>query len=102
MKDERGIFYYPAPQNHRIHMYVRESFGSVEFRMYNADYPEVWERHGWIPYEEIELAADEYKRRGRNADPMLLYDLDVAKRLIIDEGPGLSAGAAGTSPGTSH
>lgn len=86
MKDERGIYYYPAPQNNRIRMYVRESFGIVEFRMHNLDYPEVWERHGWIPFEEIEMAAQLYKERGRGADPMALYDLGVAKRLLADEG----------------
>jgi len=99
MKDERGLYYYPAPQNTRIKMYVREQFGTVEFRMHNHDYPEVWERHGWMPFEEIEAAAQMYKERGRDANPMLLYDLNVATRLIADEGPGVEPE---TPPGTGH
>ena len=86
MKDERGLYYYPAPQNTRIKMYVREQFGTVEFRMANLDFPEVWERHGWLPYEEIEMAAALYKERGRGQDPLVLYDLNVARRLIGDDG----------------
>ncbi|GFK95207.1 hypothetical protein NNJEOMEG_03065 [Fundidesulfovibrio magnetotacticus] len=86
MKDERGLYYYPAPQNTAIRMYVRESFDVIEFRMFNREYPEVWERHGWIPYEEIEMAAEMYKQRGRGTNPLELYDLDVARRLLIDEG----------------
>jgi len=86
MKDERGLYYYPAPQNTRIKMYVRERFGTVEFRMANLDFPEVWERHGWVPYEEIEMAAELYKERGHGQNPLILYDLNVAKRLIADEG----------------
>ena len=88
MKDERGLYYYPAPQNTRIRMYVREQFGTTEFRMFNADYPEVWEKHGWIPYEEIEMAAQMYKDRGRDANPMLLYDINVANKLLQDERDG--------------
>lgn len=94
MKDERGLYYYPAPQNTRIRMYVREQFGTVEFRMHDLDKPEFWERHGWIPYEEIEMAAAHYKENRRGADPMALYDLNVAQRLIVDEGPGASATAS--------
>ncbi len=86
MKDLRGLYYYPAPQNTRIRMYVREQFGTVEFRMFNADYPEVWEKHGWMPFEEIEMAAQMYKDRGRDVNPMLLYDITVAKQLLQDSG----------------
>jgi len=84
MKDERGLYYYPVPQNTRIKMYVREQFGMVEFRMANLDFPEVWERHGWIAYEQIEMAAERYKERAQGRNPLVLYDLDVAKRLIAD------------------
>ncbi len=88
MKDQLGLYYYPAPENHRIRMYVRERFATVEFRMWNADYPEVWERHGWIPFEDIQAAAALYKEKGRGTDPMLLYDLNVAKRLVADDAAG--------------
>ena len=86
MKDQNGLYYYPAPQNTRIRMYVREQFGVVEFRMSNVDYPEIWEKHGWMPFEEIEMAAQMYKDRGRDANPMLLYDINVATKLLQDEG----------------
>ena len=32
MKDSQGIYYYPNPADKRVRMYVRESFGQVEFR----------------------------------------------------------------------
>lgn len=86
MHDERGHYYYPAPENKRIRMYVRKSFGAVEFRMHNLDLPEVWERHGWVPYEEIQRAAAMYKERGRNADPLLLYDMRIAEELLREAG----------------
>jgi hypothetical protein len=88
MKDDQGLYYYPAPQNKRIRMYVRQRFGSVEFRMKNDDLPEVWERHGWVSFDELQQAAAKYKERGRELNPMLLYDLDVATKLLRDEGGG--------------
>lgn len=85
MKDADGLYYYPAPQNTRIRMYVRERFGTVEFRMRNDDYPEIWDRHGWRPYEEIQDAAALYKERRRGSDPLVLYDLNVARELLSRE-----------------
>ncbi|WP_027183642.1 hypothetical protein [Desulfovibrio inopinatus] len=84
MKDQRGHYYYPAPQNRKVKMYVRRQFDQIEFRLHNDDYPEVWEKHNWVPYDEIKSAAEKYKERGRNADPLQLYDLDVASRLLND------------------
>ena len=43
--------------------------------------------HGWFQLPpDIEAAAEEYKKRGAGADPLGLYDLNVAKRLLADEG----------------
>ena len=50
-------------------MYVRLSFGAVEFRMRNDDVPEFWERHGWVAYDEILNAAKLYKERGPGPEP---------------------------------
>ncbi|GAB6038525.1 hypothetical protein JCM15519_30840 [Fundidesulfovibrio butyratiphilus] len=86
MKDDRGLYYYPAPENKRIRMYVRKIFGAVEFRMHNLDLPEVWDRHGWVPYDEIQRAAALYKERGRAANPLLLYDLRIADQLLAEAG----------------
>ena len=86
MKDSLGIYYYPNPADKRVRMYVRESFGQVEFRLWNREHPEIWERHDWIPYADIEAAAAEYKKRGAGADPLVMYDVNVAKRLLADEG----------------
>lgn len=46
MKDDKGIFYYPFPQNRRVRMYVRQSGGTLEFRMWNADDPVLWGKRG--------------------------------------------------------
>ncbi|WP_147818758.1 hypothetical protein [Salidesulfovibrio onnuriiensis] len=86
MKDERGIYYTPSLQDPGTRMYVRENQGQVEFRLWNPYHPEAWEKHGWLPYAVIEAAAEKYKERGTDRNPLALYDLAVAKRLIEDEG----------------
>lgn len=86
MKDALGIYYYPNPAEKRVRMYVRKRYGQVEFRLWNQEHPEIWERHDWIPYEAIEAAAAEYRNRKSGNDPLEMYDLDVARRLLADEG----------------
>ena len=54
--------------------------------MWNSEHAEIWERHDWIPYDAIEAAAAEYKARKAGTDPLEMYDLNVAKRLLADEG----------------
>ena len=83
MQDKNGIFYYPYPENKRIRMYVREQEGSIEFRLANADHPEIWERHGWIDMDIIKRGAKIFKeeRKGK-ADPTAIYDLETAWFLI--------------------
>jgi hypothetical protein len=67
MKDERGTYYYPFPNNRRVHMYVKESEGAVWFRLWNADDPQLWEQHDWVPHGAILKAADMYT--GKAFDP---------------------------------
>ncbi len=86
MKDERGVYYYPSPADKRVRMYVRFRYGEVEFRLWNRDFPEIWDGHDWIPYDAVVAAAQAYRERGSGADPLAMYDLDVAKRVLQDEG----------------
>lgn len=84
MKDERGLYYHPSMQDRDVRMYVRESEdGVLEFRLYNAKFPEIWERHEWLPLDVVRTAARMYRNADRN--PLALYDEDVASRLIQDE-----------------
>lgn len=85
MKDDRGLYYYPSLQNRRTRMYVRETNGHVEFRLWNQDDPDIWERHQWIPREVVEKAAEMYKDRDPKRNPLGLYDLDVAKAVIQED-----------------
>ncbi len=85
MKDERGIYYHPTPRERAVRMYVRERYGDVEFRLWNRDHPRIWEGHDWIAYDDIRAAAAQYAKRGTGADPLEMYDLEVAKRLLQDE-----------------
>jgi hypothetical protein len=80
MKDKKGLYYYPFPQNKRVRMYVREAEGTIWFRLWNADDPEVWEEHGWVPYGAIEQAAAMYKQGAFN--PNQAYDIQVAEMLL--------------------
>ena len=57
MKDAKGLYYYPFPQNKRVRMYVREVEGTVGFRLWNQDDPELWVQHGWVSHEAIQQAS---------------------------------------------
>lgn len=85
MKDDMGLYYYPDPSDTKTRVYVREGAAGVEFRMWRADHPEVWERHEWLVYNVILAAVSMYKERGSGADPLAFYDLNVAKALLEDE-----------------
>jgi len=90
MQDDKGLFYYPFPQNKRVRMYVKEEEGSLWFRLWNADDPKLWDDHGWIPYGAVKRARELYKARaksqdkGQGFDPEKAYDPEVA-RLILKE-----------------
>ena len=84
MKDQLGLYYYPNPADKRVRMYVRRRYGQVEFRLWNGEHPEIWDGHGWVPYDAIEEAAAEYRTRKTGVDPLEMYDLNVAERLIAD------------------
>lgn len=84
MKDERGSYYTPSLQHPEVRMYVRENEGTIEFRMYNRQEPIIWEKHQWVPYPAIEQAAAMYKERGTGRNPLSLYDLDIAKKLLSE------------------
>ena len=86
MQDERGLYYHPQPGNANMRVYVRYGDDkAVEFRLWQADYPEVWEKHAWIPLEVIRQAAQLYRERDNGPaqdDPLALYDETVAKALL--------------------
>jgi len=89
MRDEHGLYYHPQPGNPKARVYVRAGDDNeVEFRLWQADYPEVWEKHEWIPLDVIREAARLYRERGSAAaggDPLTLYDEAVA-RVLLREG----------------
>lgn len=85
MKDNNGLYYHPDPSDIKTRVYVREGHLGPEFRMWRADYPEVWEKHGWLSREVIAAAADMYKQGGSGADPLIFYDLNVARALLKEE-----------------
>ena len=83
MKDDKGLYYYPFPQNKRMRMYIRSSGNTVEFRMWHADDPGLWDAHGWVPWEAIEQAIPMYA--GKGFDPKQAYDIRVARALIRED-----------------
>lgn len=82
MQDQEGLYYYPYPGNKRIRMYVREQDGNIEFRLSNADYPEIWERHGWLDMDIIRRGAEMFAERKSKSDPLKIYDLETARYLL--------------------
>ncbi len=86
MKDDKGLYYHPDPSDNKTRVYVRESAGGVEFRLWRQDHPDVWERHEWLAYDVLVAAAAMYKERGRESDPLSFYDLNVARALLKERG----------------
>ena len=84
MKDDRGVYYYPFPQNKNVRMYVREEDGTIFFRLWNLNDPGLWEKHGWIPYEAIMQASKMYKK-ANDFDPEQAYNAEIAKA-VLEEG----------------
>lgn len=87
MKDERGLYYHPYPDNRKTRMYVRRQAGEVWFRLWNADDPDLWEEHGWVPHGAIKAATRLYKKTN-DFDPGEAYDMRVAEDLLNREGGG--------------
>ena len=85
MKDERGHYYTPSLQHPEVRMYVRENNQEIEFRLYNPKEPIIWEKHQWLPLSVIEAAAAQYKERETGRNPMSLYDIEIARKLLKDE-----------------
>jgi hypothetical protein len=81
MKDDRGNYYYPFPQNKQVRMYIHEKDDMIYFRLWNADDPELWVQHGWIPYDAILQAQAMYEQKNR-FDPRKAYDLEIAKAVL--------------------
>ncbi len=90
MKDEKGLYYYPNPSDVKVRVYVRRGQdGGLEFRLWQMEHPQVWEKHEWLPSHVIEQAAAMYKQMGRGnpgSDPMLLYDAKVGEALLFEAG----------------
>ena len=61
-------------------MYVREMGGEIGFRMWNSDDPQLWEEHGWVPYDAIKQAQKMYAVK--DFDPKQAYDIQIARALI--------------------
>lgn len=84
MQDERGLFYNPVPGDDRVRVYVRRGAdGEIEFRLWQADLPDIYERHPWLSHSVIADAASLYRaERDPAANPLQLYDLAVARELV--------------------
>ena len=85
MKDEAGLYYHPDPSDSKTRVYVRQGASGIEFRLWRADHPEVWDRHEWLLYDVLQAAVSMYKERGNKAAPLTFYDLNVARALLKEE-----------------
>lgn len=82
MKDELGVYYTPSLQHPQVRMYVRKNQDEIEFRLYNPDEPIIWEKHQWVPYQAIEAAAVMFREKNTDRNPLALYDLNIARKLL--------------------
>ncbi len=85
MRDANGSYYHPNPADLKSRVYVRSGPAGAEYRLWHADYPEVWEKHGWLAQETLNAAAALYREQGSGANPLLLYDAGVAAALLKEE-----------------
>lgn len=87
MRDERGLYYYAEPGNTKVRVYVRRNpAGGIDFRLWEIENPQVWDKHGWVPHEVIVQAAALYREeRNPNSNPLLLYDVNVANALLKED-----------------
>jgi hypothetical protein len=85
MKDDKGLYYHPDPSDAGTRVYVRRGAADIEFRLWRADHPDVWEKHEWLAHDVVTAAAAMYRERGGGADPLRFYDLNVARALVKDE-----------------
>ncbi|ACV67559.1 hypothetical protein [Desulfohalobium retbaense] len=81
MQDFRGTYYFPVPNNRQVKMYVRDHDGVIQFRLCNEQEPDVWQRHGWLSYEDVRQASQMYE--GELKDPLQFYDFEIAKHLLF-------------------
>ncbi|MDR2487938.1 MAG: hypothetical protein LBD42_00270 [Desulfovibrio sp.] len=101
MKDDKGLYYYPNPSDSNTRVYVRQGENGIEFRLWQSEHPEVWERHEWLVYDVLLTAASLYKERGRKTDPLAFYDLNVA-RALLQEAARISGYSRAASNGESQ
>lgn len=83
MKDERGLYYLPYPNNPQTRMYVVQRADDIYFRLWNAKDPQLWEEHDWVPWGAIRKASHMYERKG-SFDPVQAYDIRVAQALLAE------------------
>ena len=85
MKDQRGVYYFPYPNNKSVRMYVQESNGDIEFRLWNDKDPQLWEGHGWAPFSVLQEAFKMYESVKSEFNPKTAYDINVAKALLNEK-----------------
>ncbi len=83
MEDSLGLYYLPQPSIPAMRIYVRRGEGGIEFRMWDAEHPEVWEKHQWLTSDIIALAAQMFQsEHADGASPASYYDVRVAEALL--------------------
>ena len=86
MEDSRGVYYLPKPGVPSVRVYVRRGEDGIEFRMWDREHEEVWEKHQWLPYEVISKAAAMFRdMHAGSADPLAIYDNVVAEAILREK-----------------
>ena len=87
MEDDKGLYYFPNPRLPQVRVYVRRGEdGGVEFRMWDAEHEEVWEKHNWVAMEVIQAAVELFSQsHDNNWHPESIYDANIAEALLREK-----------------
>jgi hypothetical protein len=84
MKDDKGLYYYPFPENKRVRKYVTRMANDICFRMWDTDQPELWGFESYRIERSLKIEPDHSGRFPVNVDGSTMICRYSATFQIVD------------------